>query len=85
MDRFLRCRAQKIGHAGGIGENTPAVRARICAGLGLLGIELNQTRNAKSAPLISPNASHVAWRVMHTGEELMIAKSACRVLELTMK
>jgi acetate kinase len=33
--------------AGGIGENAPLVRARICEGLGFLGIELNESRNAK--------------------------------------
>ena len=33
--------------AGGIGENAPLVRARICEGLGFLGIELNETRNAE--------------------------------------
>ena len=35
--------------AGGIGENAPLVRARICEGLGFLGIELNETRNAENA------------------------------------
>ena len=34
--------------AGGIGENAPAVRARICEGLGFLGIELNESRNAET-------------------------------------
>ena len=34
--------------AGGIGENAPSVRARICAGLGFLGIELEEERNAAS-------------------------------------
>ena len=42
--------------AGGVGENAPAVRERICDGLGFLGIELDQKRNAKNAPLISPDA-----------------------------
>ncbi len=32
--------------AGGIGENAPLVRARICDGLGFLGIELEEKRNA---------------------------------------
>ncbi len=32
--------------AGGIGENAPAVRARICDGLEFLGIELDEKRNA---------------------------------------
>ena len=31
--------------AGGIGENAPAVRARICDGLGFLGIELEDKHN----------------------------------------
>ena len=45
--------------AGGIGENAPLIRERICDGLGFLGIELNQKRNAKNAPLISPDAGRV--------------------------
>jgi acetate kinase len=32
---------------GGIGENAPPVRARICDGLGFLGIELEEKRNAR--------------------------------------
>ena len=60
--------------AGGIGENAPLVRARICDGLGFLGIELNETRNAKNAPLISPDAGRVTVRVIRTDEELMIAQ-----------
>ena len=66
--------------AGGIGENAPVIRARICAGLGFLGVELNETRNARNALMISPNAGRVAVRVMHTDEEWMIAETVCRVL-----
>ena len=68
--------------AGGIGENAPLIRERICDGLGFLGIELNQKRNAKNAPLISPDAGRVKVRVIRTDEELMIARSATRVLNL---
>ena len=68
--------------AGGIGENAPLVRERICGGLGFLGIELNQKRNAKNAPLISSDAGRVKVRVIRTDEELMIAKSVIRVLDL---
>ena len=32
--------------AGGIGENSPAIRARICEGLGFLGIVLDESRNS---------------------------------------
>jgi acetate kinase len=68
--------------AGGIGENAPPVRERICDGLDFLGIELNQKRNAKNAPLISPDAGRVKVRVICTDEELMIARSTTRVLDL---
>lgn len=68
--------------AGGIGENAPLIRERICDGLGFLGIELNQKRNAKNAPLISSDAGRVKVRVICTDEERMIAKSVIRVLDL---
>jgi acetate kinase len=68
--------------AGGIGENAPVVRARICEGLAFLGIEPDRSRNAKSAAVISKNSSRVAVRVIRTDEELMIARSVRRVLKL---
>jgi len=68
--------------AGGIGENAPPVRERICEGLGFLGIELDRECNANSAPLISSDASPVKVRVIRTDEELMIARSVTRVLNL---
>ena len=66
--------------AGGIGENASSVRARICEGLGFLGVELNQSRNAENAPVICTGTSRVAVRVIRTDEELMIARSVCRLL-----
>jgi acetate kinase len=69
--------------AGGIGENAPVVRARICDGLGFLGIELEENQNLASAAVISAAASRVAVRVIHTDEEWMIAKTVCRVLGLS--
>jgi acetate kinase len=71
--------------AGGIGENAPVVRARICDGLGFLGIELEEKQNLGSAAVISAETDRVAVRVMHTDEEWMIAKTVCRVLNLTIK
>jgi acetate kinase len=68
--------------AGGIGERAPTVRARICDGLGFLGIELEARRNAANEGVISRAAGRVAVRVMHTDEERMIAESVCRVLGL---
>jgi acetate kinase len=68
--------------AGGIGENAAAVRARICDELGFLGVELDQQRNAKNAPLISPDSGRVKVRVIRTDEEIMIARSVARLLDL---
>ncbi|MEO8207061.1 MAG: acetate/propionate family kinase, partial [Chthoniobacterales bacterium] len=68
--------------AGGIGENAPQVRARLCEGLGFLGIELNASRNAAHAAVISTDASRVVVRVIPTNEELMIARSTARLLSL---
>lgn len=68
--------------AGGIGENASTVRARICEGLGFLGIELADKPNMANAGVISAPTSRVAVRVMRTDEEWMIAKTLCRVLEL---
>jgi len=68
--------------SGGIGENAPTVRARICDGLEFLGIELEEKRNAANEGVISSAASRVAIRVIRTDEEHMIAKTVCRVLGL---
>jgi acetate kinase len=69
--------------AGGIGENAPTVRARICDGLGFLGIQLEEKRNAANAGVISPEAGRVCVRVIRTDEEWMIANTVCRILGLT--
>ncbi len=68
--------------AGGIGENAPLIRERICDELGFLGIELDAGRNAKNASLISADAGRVAVRVIRTDEEFMIARQVIRVLGL---
>lgn len=66
--------------ASGIGESAPSVRARICEGLGFLGIELPESRNATQANVISTDSSRATVRVIQTDEELMIAHSVCRIL-----
>jgi acetate kinase len=65
--------------AGGIGENAPVVRARICEGLGFLGIELSEARNSVTPGVISTAESRVSVRVIRTDEELMIARSVFRI------
>jgi len=64
--------------AGGIGENAPVVRSRICAGLNFLGLELDESQNAETAPVISVAGRRVTVRVIRTDEDLMIARSVLR-------
>ena len=66
--------------SGGIGENVPDVRARICEWLGFLGIELDGARNAAGAPIISKNGGRVTVRVIRTDEEVEIANSVYELL-----
>lgn len=68
--------------AGGIGENAPPVRTRICEGLGFLGIELNESRSTANENVISTETGRVTVRVIRTDEELMIARWVCRILGL---
>jgi acetate kinase len=71
--------------AGGIGENAPTVRSRICEGLGFLGIQLEEKQNAANEGVISTASGRVAVRVIRTDEERMIAKLVCCVLGLSSK
>lgn len=67
--------------SGGIGENAPVIRARICEDLAFLGIALDTEQNAANAAVISTQSSRVEIRVIHTNEELMIARSVFHLLE----
>jgi acetate kinase len=69
--------------AGGIGENGGEIRARICDGLGHLGLELDTTRNEANAPIVSKAASKAIVRVIRTDEELLIARSVESLLAPT--
>lgn len=66
---------------GGIGENSLAIRKRICADLAVFGIEIDGTLNASSAALISSSASRVSVRVIPTDEEAVIAAAVARLLQ----
>ncbi len=68
--------------AGGIGENASSIRERICDDLGFLGIALDTSRNAQNAAVISHDGARVKVRVIHTDEEIVIARSVSRVLKL---
>jgi acetate kinase len=64
----------------GIGEHSPAIRARICAGLEFLGIDINEPANETDQPVISSEESRVKVRVIPTDEEREIAEAVARLL-----
>jgi acetate kinase len=63
---------------GGIGENSPYIRERICEGLDFLGVTISDAKNARTAGSIGAGDTHVL--VIHTNEELAIAQDVRRVL-----
>ena len=75
--------ADAIVFAGGIGENSPDVRARICAGMDWLGVALDPAKNASltgSEGRIEAEDSRVQLWVIPTDEELLIARDTWRVV-----
>lgn len=66
--------------SGGIGENAPVVRARVCAGLAHLGIAIDPAANAESAGVISVHGSACTVRVIRTDEEAILAREAAKLL-----
>ena len=61
--------------SGGIGENAPIIRSRICEGLGFAGIALDEDLNGRNESQISKAGSKIKVLVIPTNEELMIARS----------
>ena len=66
-----------IGFAGGIGENSPATRAAVLAGLGDLGIAIDEKANAtpaKGERAITASGARTAVWIIPTNEELVVAR-----------
>jgi acetate kinase len=64
----------------GIGENSAAIRERVCRDAAWLGAALDAAANAKGGPRINAAGSRVAAWAIPTNEELMIARHTRRVL-----
>jgi acetate kinase len=76
--------ADAIVFTAGTGENSPEVRAAICANLENLGIKLDLTKNAAvrgAEAVISAADSQVKIFVIPANEELVVAREAKRFLE----
>ncbi len=66
--------------AGGIGERSAPIRARIGERLQHLGVGIDPARNAAGGPVISPDGGAVAVRVIRTDEELVIARETLALI-----
>jgi len=72
-------RVDAVVFTAGIGENSPEMRKRICANLGIIGAKIDPGKNAKAIGKemdISAKGSKVRILVIPTDEELMMAKEA---------
>ena len=64
----------------GIGENSAAIRERVCRDAAWLGLDFDSVGNAKGGPSLSRSGSRVAAWVISTNEELMIARHTQRLV-----
>jgi len=84
--------ADAVIFGGGIGEQAPSIRARICEGMDWCGLVLDTERNQAAVGLapgqavqISPDAhpqdGHISAYVVAADEETFIARETARVLK----
>ncbi|MGA2275295.1 MAG: acetate kinase [Bryobacteraceae bacterium] len=75
--------ADAVIFTGGIGENSPQIRARICEGLAWAGLQIDQGRNeqmvAREGQISTGDSTLNAW-VIPTDEELLIARDTVRCI-----
>ena len=75
--------ADAVIFTGGIGENSPEIRARICAGMEWAGLEIDAAKNQQTVAregLISTDDSRLLAYAIPTDEELLIARDTVRVI-----
>ena len=82
---FLACMdgADAVVFTGGIGENSPEIRARICKGLEWAGLTIDASQNQQTVGTegcISTEASKLQAWVIPTNEELLIARDTVRCI-----
>ncbi len=82
---FLACMggADAVVFTGGIGENAPDIRSRICENLGWAGLTLDENKNRQAVgietEISTPNSSLAAYAIP-TDEELLIARDTVRCI-----
>ena len=76
--------ADAVVFTGGIGENSPDVRARICADMEWAGLQIDGQKNQATVGregMISTEASKLLAYAIPTDEELLIARDTVRVIK----
>jgi len=76
--------ADAIVFGGGVGENAPRIRARMCAGMDWCGLALNESLNAVAIgkeACISAKQSGIAVHVIPVDEEAVIARETLTWLQ----
>lgn len=77
--------AKQFAFAGGVGENSPVIRAEICKKLAIFGVELDEELNTQAVGgkkmKISSKHSKIDVFVIPTNEELMICRQTIRIIE----
>jgi acetate kinase len=76
--------ADAVVFTGGIGENSPDVRARICSGMEWAGLSLDAQRNQQTVggegKICTEDSKLLAYAIA-TDEELLIARDTVRVIK----
>jgi acetate kinase len=80
---YLACMggADAVVFTGGIGENSPDIRGRICDGLEWFGLKIDKDRNDRASgreERITSDDSKLHAFVIPTDEELLIARDTVR-------
>jgi acetate kinase len=70
-----------LAFTAGIGENSSVVRSRVCARLGFLAVELDETANEGAEPDCTISRGSVAVHVVRAREELVAARAARELLD----
>ena len=71
--------AEAIVFTGGIGENAPEIRRRVCERFGWAGLTLDLERNQRNELRLSVEGSRLAAYAIPTDEEYLIARETLKL------
>ncbi len=64
---------------GGIGENIPEIRKKICNNFSFMGLKIDNNKNSRNSYLISEKSSKIKVYVIKTDEEMMIMREVTKI------